>query len=150
MNRKEVITIVSKCLEEFYLKNQILVEKQVREESLTSRLVCSLRNYFEDGIITVDPEYNKHLDGEKKYKTTDGLKKVLRPDIVIHQIGTDDQNLVAFECKKEKIKEEDEVKIDALIRQYGYQFGILVEYNQKRFFICELVDETFNQEMIQL
>ncbi|WP_258099547.1 hypothetical protein [Marinoscillum pacificum] len=146
MNRQEVIEIIKNCLTSLYRNYGILIEKQVREETINERFITYLRDYFEVEKITVEPEYDKHIDGDKNYKTIEGETKRLRPDIVIHEIGTDDNNQIAFECKKKKITEEDEVKIDALIRQYNYRYGVLVEYNSKRFTICELAGDTLELE----
>lgn len=110
------------------------------------------------GLLVVDCEYNRHLDRVKKHRVTDELASIVKeagrtvkpdsdddsfcvisiaPDIVVHQRGNDERNLLVVEVKKAtnpEIPKYDSLKLSLfteLSAGYGYRLGaaITVEDN---------------------
>jgi hypothetical protein len=109
----------------------------------------------ENTPISVDCEYNRHLQGMKTQRIPIQLQDIVQkarrvaravvddsdvfaitvvPDIVVHKRGVDDLNLLVLELKKRsnpEIKDYDALKLSAFTRtgfeEYGYQLGFVVE-----------------------
>ena len=134
------------------------------ERSISHRLAfyleCELRTIGivrDGGLVVVDCEYNRHLDGMKHIRIPEKLKKIVEdakrtpkpisddegfyfvsvfPDIVVHQRGEDDLNLLVIEVKKTsntEIPEYDDLKLSCFTKQtendkdeFGYQLGFAV------------------------
>lgn len=118
-------------------------------------LECQLRKVgiVEDGgLVVVDCEYNRHLDGLKHQRIStdllDIVKKARRkakrisddsgfyvisvaPDIVVHQRGKDSLNLLVVEMKKKsnpEIAEYDAEKLKCFTRRGPDAFGYLLGF----------------------
>ena len=120
-------------------------------------LECGLRSegIVEDGgLISVDCEYNRHLDGMKTHRIPEELiiivEKAKRnpkpisddegfyvfsiaPDIIVHHRGEDDLNLLVIELKKttnHEIPKYDDLKLRCFTKEgrdaYAYQLGFAV------------------------
>lgn len=113
-----------------------------------------MRIVEDGGLIVVDCEYNRHLDGVKKQRISPQLLAVVRkarrkakrisddsgyyvisvaPDIDVHQRGEDRLNLLVVEMKKKsnpEIPEYDEGKLKCFTKgglaEYGYVLGFSV------------------------
>jgi hypothetical protein len=131
------------------------------ERSISHRLAfyleCELRSagIVEDGgLISVDCEYNRHLEGMKTHRIPEKLIGIVEeakrtpkpisddedfyvfsiaPDIIVHHRGEDDLNLLVIELKKStnrEIPEYDDLKLSCFTKQekdeYGYQLGFSV------------------------
>jgi len=57
--------------------------------------------FIEFKEFDIDCEYDRHIDHQKRVENLDSN---IRPDIVIHKRGKDDNNLVYIEVKKEQNK----------------------------------------------
>lgn len=125
MEKDELIQAIRSSLRKVYRIDEILFRIGVDERALNHRLAFYLTKLVEQNGIKVDVEYNRHLVGMKYYEEN----KYGSLDILIHERGTDVNNICAFECKKEKISETDVVKIRALLgTEYRYSFGVTIEY----------------------
>jgi len=105
-----------------------------------------------DAPISVDCEYNRHLDGLKTQRIPSELVYIVEaakrkavedpeaedffrfsvsPDIVVHQRGTDKHNLLVIELKKAsnpEIPEYDELKLQCFTKTGGDEYGYLVGF----------------------
>lgn len=114
------------ALNELYENDVELLDNKVHEGALNGRFANYLRNLFEKHNISVDQEYNRHIEQLKHYGIE---RRNAVVDIVIHERMRDDNNLIAFECKREAAGGKDIEKLEALISQeFNYQYGILVLY----------------------
>jgi hypothetical protein len=130
VERQELIDRLIKCLRKVHRRDEMLFKNTLGEDCLNNRLGLYLNRYFEKGAITVDLEYNRHLE-QGKFYTTDKRAVV---DIVIHQRGFDGNNICAIECKRNRVSETDKRKIKSFIsRRFNYQFGAIVVYNKRLF-----------------
>ncbi len=109
----------------------------VSERCIAARLAMYLREYFAD--YHVDVEYNRHGEDKKKLydlldrndcrRDRDDEGQRVLPDVIVHQRGNDDSNLLIIEMKKSANKgdiEKDKRRIKAFRAELGYQFGALV------------------------
>jgi hypothetical protein len=89
----------------------------------------------------IDVEYDKNGDDPKRIKN---LPRAIRPDILVHMRDVDvSDNLVAFECKKLRLIEDDRTKLLGLLENgFNYQlcFGISYLPNTSHFFLYERED----------
>lgn len=130
IERQELIDQLTKCLRKVHKDDEMLFRNTLGENCLNHRLGLYLNRYFEKGAITVDLEYNRHLE-EGKFYTEDKRAIV---DIVIHQRGFDASNICAIECKKSRTSKTDKAKINSFIsKRFNYQFGAIVVYNKRLF-----------------
>ena len=113
--------------------------------SVQAEFPLYLTKYFESGDITVDLEYNRHLE-KGKYYTKDKRAIV---DIVIHKRDSDAENVCAIECKKKRASKIDRKKINSLISdRFNYQYGAIVVYNQRELTLYWVVDGSMKSIII--
>lgn len=73
-----------------------LYRVDIFEPTLSHRIALHLESeFFNDGYV-VDCEYNRNINDDKN----DDLNQKIRPDIIIHRRGSNENNLVIFEVKK--------------------------------------------------
>ncbi len=113
-----------------------LLKDRVHEQTLTGRLSYYLQHEFPDH--NVDAEYNKHYEDEKRYGYFEE-DDVARPDIIVHQRGSDDRNLLVIEVKKRSEGSSDDakdiLKLEGLTRRatadhhyFGYKYGVFIDF----------------------
>ena len=102
-----------------FLTNDVYLLKQDTDErNLTFRLSMYLQQVFNDW--NVDCEYNRNHQDIKQIKQIDNRN--IRPDIIIHHRGTDD-NLVIIEAKKSNNDENDIDKLKREKQQLKYKYA---------------------------
>lgn len=88
---------------------EIIYDYKVKEEAISHRLGCYLRDEFEQQICflgcKVDCEYNKFGEDEKT-----AYGKRIRPDIIIHKRGNQNTNILAIEIKKRRTPNNWDIK----------------------------------------
>lgn len=119
----------------FLIRDLYLLENDVNERSLTHKLAEYMVPQFPGW--DVDCEFNRSGETPKtlagwRSRTVaidDTNAQTVFPDIIVHRRGTED-NLLVVEAKKSSTsnRSEDDAKIDAYIRELGYQFGCLVTF----------------------
>ena len=132
MPNEEEAEILLKCaLKKLISKDLYLIQKNLKEECINHRLAV----YLEEGIknsnldFRIDVEYDKSID-EKKKECLNG--KPMRPDIIIHERGHNEKNILAIEAKKGYIEKHDREKIKDLLDCYEYDYGCLISYFPER------------------
>ena len=136
MDKKSIKTLIERALKELIGRDIDLIHRKVREECINHRLACYLEQFLSEykcGIeYSVDLEYNKTIDENKNIKA-------IRPDIIIHERKNNDNNLIAFEIKKnytERTLKHDLKKIRGLFRSpYNYKYGCLISYLPEKNYI---------------
>ncbi len=130
MNRAVIKRRILHCIDLIYENDSDLFERGNYEVTISTKLAQYLFIEFKD--YDVDCEYDRHIDDEKRVA---GRESDIRPDIVIHRRGTDEQNLACIEIKKEQntqSRNADFEKLRALTREYGYQLGMFIEFGRNR------------------
>jgi len=126
MDEHEIYMKVRKALELFFLQDHELLERGVNERSISHKIAEHLQYVFRG--YDVDCEYNRHGVEIKRA----GKKKRVFPDIVVHQRGSDEANILVLEVKKvnSKYYKNDVEKLKVLTgRQFRYKSGLLLVFN---------------------
>ncbi|HEY8462421.1 MAG TPA: hypothetical protein VIM29_00055 [Bacillota bacterium] len=134
MDLATVKQIMESSLSRLVEKDSELIDRRVKEECINHRLAiyidenyrqfCGQRNH-----CNVDLEYNKNLDREKEVYDGNGKPIRIRPDILLHKRGSNDNNLIAIETKKDCFKRHDMDKIQALLKPpFRYLYGFIILY----------------------
>lgn len=109
-----------------------LLETDVHERTIVAMLARYLRPHFP--VHHVDVEYNRHGLDRKMINLPDncrgGGRKPIYPDVIVHQRGHDNENLLVIQLKKETNREPricDRVIIEAMKDAFRYHRGLLLE-----------------------
>ena len=125
--------VIENCLETFMKKDIFLLEHDVDERTVSHRFAFYLQSEIPE--MHVDCEYNREGFEIKKISGPKWIKpRNIYPDIVVHKRGTDSNNILIIEVKKQTNKdiENDEIKLKAFTsEQYRYSFGLLVIFYTK-------------------
>lgn len=159
MNREQATQIVTQSLRELLANDGILLANDVSERAITHKLaeylhIC-VRNLDLRGI-NVDCEYNRNVvagDGAPKIVrllqqrvqavvegqdvvTDDRYRSVTTyPDIIVHERGTNDRNLLVVEVKKANNQVGSGLDFDKLAaftedterNSYRYRHGLFIQ-----------------------
>lgn len=124
-------SLIIPALEKLIEKDIKLINLEPWEECINHRLAVYLEQILRTLDVFsyhVDMEYDKRLDGEKDI-CVDGEKINIRPDILIHERGEMDNNLLVIEAKKGYPLKHDLDKIRGLMdADYHYDFGCTISY----------------------
>jgi len=165
MNFNVIKKIVKQSLIDLYEQDSILLRNDACERSITHRLAICIEkriaelNNNEVSHLSVDCEYNRNVAGgfnAPKYliiESEDEIKKLNEfgrqseealeissyPDIIVHQRGTNDYNLLVIEVKKISSRisvSHDIKKLKAFTKkdecnEYGYSFGVLIKLDTR-------------------
>ena len=129
----EIKQKINHAIEQFYQNDSDLLNRDNYEVTVSCKLSQYLCPLFQD--YSVDSEYNKHIDSEKHNSE---LNKEIRPDIIIHKRGNDDDNLVYIEIKTDHNndnRQDDIKKVISMTKQtgeYKYKLGIFIDFNRNR------------------
>jgi hypothetical protein len=127
----ETEMLIKYALKKLICRDLYIIEQNLKEECINHRLAI----YLCEGIkelkldLIVDIEYDKSID-ERKKKCSNG--KPMRPDIIIHERGNNENNFLAIEAKKNYPTEHDREKIRDLLKCYKYTYGCLISYFPKK------------------
>src|SRR4051812_26471170 len=129
MNTKNAMTTIEGVVQEF-VRQEGTIEHLKRgrvEDTITADLANRLRPHFETDGVTVDCQYNKHLNAAKRLNG-----QVIHLDIAVHERGKDEHNLVAVELETTNNPARDDVwKLEGLTQPlggYGYELGLFLVF----------------------
>lgn len=151
MDKNDIENIMNSALKKLVEEDLYLLKRDVNERTITHQFAIYLAeemNKEEDW--NVDVEYNRNGDDPKRIEaicdecfsnisipTYDLDAKTVYPDIIIHERGSHENNLLIIEIKKREYRnrtefdEGDECKIKAFMdphQDYKYQFGIQLNF----------------------
>lgn len=125
MNESDTISAVESAVSETIRQQLDHLKRGRVERTFTSDLAKILEPYFVDENVSADTFYNKHGQLIKKL---DGHSIEL--DIVIHERGIDDHNLVAIELETNNSPERDDIwKLEKMTEElggFGYKLGLFL------------------------
>lgn len=126
MNSGVVEQRVERSIDRLLDHDAALFERAVHEVSVSHKLAEYLQQEFPDR--NVDCEYNRHLYEVKRLEGYDS--DWVRPDIIVHRRGTDD-NLLVIEIKTSTTdSEDDRRKIQLYLEEIGYQYGLFLGFGK--------------------
>lgn len=135
MDLPTVKTVVRDALEVMILEQWELHEYDVGERAVTSQLFRYMSQH--DALphqLRVDHEYNRHEGATKTIRSQIDLRDLdqpgerrVYPDVIVHRRGDDFENWLVLEAKRGNSCDDlDRMKVEALIEQYGYRWGVLL------------------------
>jgi DNA-directed RNA polymerase specialized sigma54-like protein len=151
---EEIKKIITKALETLYIDDAIIIDRSTKEECINHRLAIALDKALVKTAhkgLNVDVEYNRNFTKnnesifDKRSYPPKTIKigeevKVIIPDIIIHKRGSNKDNLLCIEAKKEYTatsEQKDYKKIIGLLNApYNYSYGCLVEYQPAEEYFC--------------
>jgi hypothetical protein len=146
METQQILHKINQAIQTLIVSENNILSRTLNERNLSDHLAGYLRPLFNE--YHVDSEYNGDMDKPNDRKALAIAKNrlleigfqpnlddtyKLSPDIIIHQRGTNDHNLVVIEVKKDvssqRNKEFDLIKLEHLTinymgNHYNYKLGI--------------------------
>ncbi len=123
---------VADALQSLFSDEGFLLEADVAERAIAARLAAYLAPHFPKH--QVDVEYNRHgLEPKVVHLPAHcrgGGEKRIFPDVIVHQRGHDNENLLVIQIKKETNHEPrgcDRAVIEAMKREFQYRRGLLMD-----------------------
>jgi hypothetical protein len=122
---------IKTCIDRIYKNDSDLFSRENYEVTISCKFAQYLHDEFPE--YSVDCEYNRHIDGHKE---CEGQR--IRPDIVIHKRGKDENNLVYIEIKTDHNRDDraDDInKIKCVTKQngeYKYILGSFIDFNRDK------------------
>ncbi|NNM86167.1 MAG: hypothetical protein HKL96_10485 [Phycisphaerales bacterium] len=120
MDSKIVKSRCERAIQRLLDHDSFLITNGADEQSVTFRLAMYLADEFPG--LDVDCEYNRDETDPKR----DTERKLIRPDIIVHRRGTQ-ENILVIEAKKPNNPNDDEKKLQQLTSKEGklkYRFGV--------------------------
>ena len=136
MEREEVEKRLHEALQEVAKSDWHLLEHDLSERCIASRLAMYLQKSFPE--YSVDVEYNRAGASPKRlglpeecanYRNKDG-EALAVPDLIIHRRGPEGPNVLVLEVKKTTNRDPrqcDRERVRAFLAQLGYRYGALIE-----------------------
>jgi hypothetical protein len=135
MNKEEVRQAVSAALQRVRDEDTDLLRLDVNERSITHCLGMYLQEAVNDPW-DVDVEYNRIGEDDDVTKRLpeemlqDESQGAVYPDVIVHQRGSEDDNLLVIEAKKSSNSTDgDRQKIQAYLQHLDYDFGLFVRFD---------------------
>lgn len=140
--QEKVLNSINKLFDE----DIFLLKADANERSISHKLAIYLQAEFESfKELSVDCEYNRDMDFDpkridnwkskcaKKVESDDVDAKTVYPDIIVHERGNNDNNLLVIEIKKSNNPDNgcDQEKIKNFIKDLKYDFGVFINIGVK-------------------
>ena len=144
MNKKDkLFSYIDIALQQLYINDRYLINHEpsvherngahyVGERAIVFRFAHYLQNLISEDkdfcLLNLDCEYNRNGDDPKRLPS---FPRGVFPDLIIHQRGSNDNNLLVMEFKTywNHNQEEDFLKIQELVDKngiYQFKYGIAV------------------------
>jgi len=131
MEQADAGRILTEAIEALYEENIGILRLNVNERTICGQLRAILERSFKNH--DVHAEYNLHGVDPKEIELPDetGVLTSSRvyPDIIVHQPGHDDENLIVIEVKKSTNPAPDQrdlIKLELIKQQLGYEHAVLM------------------------
>ncbi len=129
---RQLASALLRSIELLFKNDMTLFENDTNEESIASLMARYLSADFPERHV--DDDYNRMGDVPKTV-TWDERPSLVRPDIIIHRRGTNEDNLLAVEIKLSsnvKAKDDDVKKLRAYRRELAYTHALFIRFGVKR------------------
>lgn len=120
---------IKPALEKLYKNDIYLIENNVHEQTISSRiahyLIVDIEERYKFYAINVDCEYNRFINDIKKIPGSDKQRDI--PDIVVHERGSILNNKFVIEIKKGN-DDSDKYRIKLLVnnQKFKYEEGYVI------------------------
>ena len=150
MDTLDILAALDQSVTLLLRNDSTLLTRAINERAVSSRLADYMRGLFVG--FHVDADYNGDMDKPNDEKALSIAKNRLEeigykvnkdntyriyPDIIVHERGTNENNLVVIEVKKDSsqkvYKEYDLIKLEHLTidyygNHYNYKLGVAIEF----------------------
>lgn len=134
---EELQGIITNCTAVLYENDSDIIRRGGMEQSASFRFAVYLNDFIRGcnwlNNTQVDIEYNKNgLEPKKTPRRPNGV----RPDIIVHNRGNNDRNVLVIEIKgwwNDERREADIIKLEDFVDQdgeYKYGLGAFVELGE--------------------
>jgi hypothetical protein len=144
----EIKGAIASALERVYSQDFSLIERQAHERSVSFRFglyfaeIIEQTSFGNDDDLTIDAEYNRNL---RTVKNMEGFlaRQGILPDILLHNRGFNDKNIVVIEFKGHwSGNGRDDEKLRGFTHQelndYHYGLGVFIRLGETLDY-CEIV-----------
>lgn len=138
--KPEVAGQIIYSLHKFIANDDYLLKVDANERSLTHRIAMYLQEQFEN--YYVDCEFNRNgyepkelYIGEVEINAYDANAVTVYPDIIVHQRGSNDENLLVIEFKKSSSRidrAKDFNKLHAYKNDLDYKYALFIELGTRK------------------
>lgn len=149
VDKDTILPLVKNALCMLYNKDYDLLEMDVHEQTVAHRFAIYLeqifKNNYDFNLISFDCEYNRyHSNNISPKRNRNEIEcnneiNLIKPDIIIHQRGTQHNNICVFELKKSTrssiTKKRDEKKLCIMTssqNDFNYKYGFTIIYSPKK------------------
>lgn len=159
MENKLIIELLKQSVDLLYKNDSYLIKHSVHEQDISHRIAYYFENllnnysWYKKSSFNVDVEYNKNFDDTKRVHSNcddcgndrcyinqssyyiDNYQSPCKPDIILHERGSNDNNILVIEIKKCNNEcKEDFAKLSALTcnaSDYKYKIGIYINIDNQ-------------------
>lgn len=131
MDEDMIKAIVSNAVTTLQDEEAAILHFDIGERTISACLAAILKRAFDDHSVHV--EYNRHGIYPKEIELPNGAgeltDKRIYPDIIVHQPGHDDANLLVVEMKKSTNPVGDDLdiaKLQQIKQQIGYDYAVFL------------------------
>lgn len=131
MDQQTIEGIVLAAIATLQQEEATILQFDVGERTICACLAAILKRTFDYHSVHV--EYNRHGIYPKEIELPDGAgeltDKRIFPDIIVHEPGHDDANLLVVEVKKTTNPVDDNLdiaKLQQIKQQIGYDFAVFL------------------------
>ena len=133
---------VVKALQVLFIKDEYLFDNDVHEITISHKLAEYLQYQFPD--MNVDCEYNRQIpsDNGDPIKRRSDTRAPVRPDIIVHKRGSNENNCLVMEIKIERdqtSKDNKKLKDYTNPKSLEYKFGLFLEIDRKNKCISQVL-----------
>lgn len=132
INKEIVLKAFKYAFKNLYEKDKYVIENNTHEQSISGRIAMYLREYFidyEKVELRVDIEYNRDGSDPKlqnqKLQYDNKINPYIRPDILFHVRGSNKQNIIYCEIKKDDDCDKQKVR-KQVEENRKYKFGVVI------------------------
>jgi hypothetical protein len=152
MNKEDIRQIISASINNLRTYDRLLLEANPKEEAINHRLAVYIEHEIRqrDLHYSVDVEYDKFNSGKKQIYDREGNFVNIRPDIIVHNRMSQDNNLLAIEAKKGNPIKKDRRTLKGLLDEpFNYQYAAIVSYFQNKSFSSFEIWFYQNKELVK-
>lgn len=159
MDNKLIIKILKQSVDLLYENDSYLIEHSVHEQDMSHRIAYYFENLlnhysrYKKSSFNIDVEYNKNFDDSKLVYSNccncdnarcyihhssyhiDNYQSSCKPDIIFHERGSNDNNILVIEIKKCNNEcKDDFAKLSAFTcnnSDYKYKMGIYINIDSQ-------------------
>ena len=159
MKDKLIIELLKQSVDLLYKNDSYLIKHSVHEQDISHRIAYYFENllnnysWYKKSSFNVDVEYNKNFDDPKRVYSNcddcgnarcyinqssyyiDNYQSPCKPDIILHERGSNDNNILVIEIKKCNNEcKDDFAKLSAFTcnaSDYKYKIGIYININNQ-------------------